>query len=333
MLRRQIIFSTIQAYGATYCLLIAALVMLASPSWAQAWRSGAPLPQSVSGAVAAAIDDRIYVLSGTVGTGIRRFFEVYDTRGDGWRPLPPMPVDRVQFGVASGHGQIKGQGQIIVTGGFSIETGKFSDTVWRFSPTQSLWTQMPAMPGRRAGHASAVIGNMLYVVGGVGAGAAQLYAYNLKQGRWAVLPTTMPIPASQIAITTYGDELVIVGGRDRNGRIIGAVQIYNTKTNTWRKATELPAPRSGAAIGMLGDQLHVVGGYRLSPPKTVDEHYVLDMTKQETAQWRRAAALPQARHHAGYAALPSGFYILGGALGGGFYAPFTATNSVHIFRP
>lgn len=326
MLRRQIIFSIMPTYMHVYCLLVAALIMLTSPSMAQAWRSGAALPQSVSGAVAASIDDRIYVLSGTVGTGIRRFFEVYDTRGDGWRPLPPMPVDRVQFSVAAG------QGQIIVTGGFSIDTGKFSDTVWRFHPTRSLWTQMPAMPGRRAGHASAVIGNMLYVVGGVGAGAAQVYAYNLKQGRWSVLPTKMPIPASQIAITNYGHELVIVGGRDMNGRTIGAVQIYDTKANTWRKAPELPAPRSGAAVGLLGDQLHVVGGYRLSPPKTVDEHYVLDMAKGAT-KWRRAAALPQARHHAAYAALPSGFYILGGALGGGFYAPFTATNSVHIFRP
>ncbi|MDD9798150.1 MAG: hypothetical protein OXT03_03465, partial [Alphaproteobacteria bacterium] len=271
MLRRQIIFPTLSAYMrayniraymhaymrayniCAYLLLIVALVTLTSPSLAQAWRSGAALPQSVSGAVAASIDDRIYVLSGTVGTGIRRFFEVYDTRGDGWRPLPPMPVDRVQFGVAAG------QGQIIVTGGRSIETGQFSDTVWRFNPTQSLWTQMPAMPGRRADHASAVIGNMLYVVGGAGAAAAHIYAYNLKQGRWAILPTQMPIPASQIAITTYGSKLVIVGGRDRNGRIIGAVQVYDTKANTWQKAPDLPAPRSGAAIGMLGDQLHVVG--------------------------------------------------------------------------
>ena len=66
------------------------------------WQRGAALPTAVPHAVAAEMEGNLFVLSGKVGQGLRSFFEQYDLRNDGWRPLTPMPVAISQFSLACG---------------------------------------------------------------------------------------------------------------------------------------------------------------------------------------------------------------------------------------
>ena len=72
-------------------VLSLALLAFSAPAFA-GWRDVTNLPAAVSDAVAAAVDDGLYVMSGAPGQGLRQFFEFYDTKNDGWRPLTPMPA-------------------------------------------------------------------------------------------------------------------------------------------------------------------------------------------------------------------------------------------------
>ena len=55
------------------------LLVFSAPAFA-GWRDVTDLPAAVSDAVAAAVDDGFYVMSGTPGRGLRQFFEFYDTK-------------------------------------------------------------------------------------------------------------------------------------------------------------------------------------------------------------------------------------------------------------
>lgn len=314
-----------------FCLVLAAGSIVRS-AWATdmatnlgaEWRSGDSFSQAVPESGAAALNGTIYLLSGSSGTGFKRFFEAYNIIEDGWRPLTPFPVDRTQFSVAAG------SGQIVVTGGRIAGTSEATKSSWMFSTAKSYWTQISPMPGRRYEHMSAIIGNFLYVFGGVGDDTDKIYRYNLGAGEWSVLPGSMPEPLTQSGITVSGSDIIIAGGMTRTGRASREIHVFNTKSQNWRRLPSLPVALIAPAVGVLSDGVHVVGGYSNEPPKTYDLHYLLG---DKARKWQRKAPLPEARHHAGYAVVNNQLIVMGGAVGSGFFAPFTATDTVYIFKP
>jgi hypothetical protein len=100
-------------------VLSLALLAFSAPAFA-GWRDVTNLPAAVSDAVAAAVDDGLYVMSGALGQGLRQFFEFYDTKNDGWRPLTPMPASLWRFSLTAGNGQL------FVIGGRDQGTGDMS---------------------------------------------------------------------------------------------------------------------------------------------------------------------------------------------------------------
>lgn len=294
------------------------------PETGSAWREGVSFSQTVPESGASSLNGTVYLLSGSSGTGFKRFFEAYDIVEDGWRPLTPMPVGRTQFSVASG------KGQIVATGGRVAGTADISKGSWMFSLSKSHWTQIAEMPGRRYGHMSAIVGNFLYVFGGQGNSPERIFRYNMSFGEWSVLPVKIPEQLSQSAIAVSGQDIIIAGGMTAAGRASRRVHVFNVKSQNWRTLPPLPVPLIAPAMGVLSDGLHVVGGYSKESQITRDVHYLLP---KRGGAWREMPPLPEARHHAGYAVADDHLLVMGGAVGSGFFAPFTATNTVYIFKP
>ena len=129
-------------------------VLATVPGSKAEWRGGDSFSQAVPESGATSLNGTVYLLSGSSGTGFKRFFEAYNIVEDGWRPLTPIPVDRTQFSVAAG------SGQIVVTGGRVAGTSEATKSSWMFSTAKSYWTQITSMPGRRYEHMTAIIGNL-----------------------------------------------------------------------------------------------------------------------------------------------------------------------------
>ena len=138
------LFTAVLAFG---------FVLASVPGLKAEWRSGDSFSQAVPEAGATSSNGTVYLLSGSSGTGFKRFFEAYNIVEDGWRPLTPIPVDRTQFAVAAG------SGQIVVTGGRVAGTSEATKSSWMFSTAKSYWTQITSMPGRRYEHMTAIIGS------------------------------------------------------------------------------------------------------------------------------------------------------------------------------
>jgi N-acetylneuraminic acid mutarotase len=287
------------------------------------WREGTALPTAVSNAVTTEMDGKLFIMSGKLGQGLRTFFEQYDIRSDGWRPLTPLPVGLSHFAMASG------TGRVIVSGGRENETARLSADLWMYAPDTAVWLKLGHLPSSRADHVSVFDRDRVFLFGGIGQDAARVQSYNLGTGKWSTWKTPMPIPVSNAAFTRLGDEVIIAGGKSAAGRPVKAVQAFHLKTGKWRQLPELPIAVIGGALGVLNDGLHFAGGFSPASGKVMDSHNRLVGNR-----WQRQAPLPGGgRHQMAYHASEAGFILIGGAIGGGFYALFTASDRVSIFRP
>ncbi len=300
------------------------LLCLFLPFAAQAeWRDGTRLPTAVPNAVAAEMDGKLFVMSGKVGQGLRSFFEQYDLIGDGWRPLTPMPVNISQFSVAAG------TGRVFVTGGRDNATARLSSELWMYAPDTAVWLELGDLPSPRADHASYFDGKRLFVFGGIGQQAAQVQSFNPATGKWSNWKNPMPVPVSAAAMARRGNEIILAGGINTRGRPVKAVQAFNIKTGQWRNLPDLPIAVSGGALGVLDNDLHFAGGFSPAKGQVLDSH-----NKLVGQRWQRQGEMPGGgRHRMAYFANDERFVLIGGAIGGGFYALFTASDRVSIFTP
>ncbi len=288
------------------------------------WRSATSLPVALPKAMAAPMENSLYVMSGALGTGLRPFFELYDIAGDAWRPLTPLPVNLSYFALAAG------DGRVFVSGGRDVETSKLSSNVWMYAPETAIWIELTQMPAPRSGHASIVVGNQLFVFGGTGKKGAhvqsRLQSYAMDTGNWRDWPQPVPVPVSYAALAQLGDEIVVAGGRAANGQDATTVQAFNTRSGKWRQLASLPIASSGGALGVVDGALHYAGGYNRVGQKVLDTHFRLQGKK-----WQKQKKLLHGRHQMAYFGTGSQLILIGGALGSGFYSLFTASDRVSIF--
>lgn len=293
------------------------------------WRDVASLPVAVPDARAAYMDGEIYVLSGSVGRGLRRFFEVYDVRGDGWRPLVPLPVDILSFSMTAAGDRL------FVIGGRDVLGGALVAQVWAYIPAISVWVSLGMLPEPRAGHASVQIDDALYVFGGdtiadgKASPARDILRYDLLHRTWLRIGK-LPIAMRDIAIAVSDGKVFLAGGRNMGGdlKTVYTFDPSQGERRQWTRLSDLPYAVSGGALAQLSDGLHFVGGFSSMTHEVRAQHFSLAPGMRG---WQARADLPQGRHRMATAVVDDQFYIIGGALGGGFYALFTASDTVHVY--
>ncbi|HXX83065.1 MAG TPA: kelch repeat-containing protein [Casimicrobiaceae bacterium] len=134
------------------------------------WRARTAMPTPRNHATAGAVNGRIYVIGGRVGTSFISsgssnvdVVEEYDAAADAWgaaRARMPSARSAMASGVY--------EGRIYVTGG----EGQDSQRMYTFraleayDPASNTWAVLPSMPVSRHGLAGAVVGNRLHMVSG-----------------------------------------------------------------------------------------------------------------------------------------------------------------------
>ncbi len=310
-----------------FCLLVVSPAPL--PAHAT-WRNGTPAPRAVSHAVGAVLNNQLYVMDAAASTGGRPFFELYDVANDGWRPLAPLPVSLARFALAAN------DGRLYVSGGRDADNPDAAGNIWIYIPEAAIWVRRAALPTPRAAHASVAAHGKIYLLGGVGEGAKQVQVYDVATNRWHTFNAPPPVPVAHSTAALWGDEIVLVGGIKlagdgaQAGRDVAVVQAFHTKHGTWRRLPDLPRPASGVAVAVLGGALHALGGYAQSAQSVLATHLRLDMQNKE---WQALPPMAQGRHQMAVGSVGKNLVLVGGALGGGFYALFTATDQVSLYAP
>jgi len=120
-----------------------------------AWSTRASLPIPHRGEGAMVLDGKIYVAGGTANA-----MQVYDPSADSWMGYA-MPPGRSR-GATAGLGR-----RMYLLGGSGC-CGSASSTVERIDPITLHWELSAPLTGEREGLGAAVVGESLYVIGGIG---------------------------------------------------------------------------------------------------------------------------------------------------------------------
>ena len=111
---------------------------------------------------------------------------------------------------------------------------------------------------------------------------------------------------------TVGEEIYVIGGWSRDeGRALASVEIFNTRTEMWRKGEKLPLARYAFAYGLFDGKPTVIGGLTDEAGKLpTPTSYIF-----ENGAWRKIAGMRTPRGWMAFAVLDNKFYTLGGLIG------------------
>jgi N-acetylneuraminic acid mutarotase len=127
-----------------------------------------------------------------------------------------------------------------------------------------------------------------------------LVALSVAAGGWQT-HAPLPVPRTEVAASTLGKEIVVVGGFLENGGSSRRVDFYAPASDSWRSGPDLPAAVNHAAAAVAGGRLYVLGGYGAERSA-----FVLSGNGWKTI------SLPSPRAAAGAVAVRGTVYVVGG---------------------
>jgi hypothetical protein len=208
---------------------------------ADRWEVLAPLPLPLDHAMAASIDDDVFVFGGDFARPSQRSFRL---RGGSWQEIAPMPEPR-----AAGAAVIVG-GRVFVIGGLGSGRSHPSSTLV-FDPAAGAWRVVAPIPTAREHLAATVFRDEICALGGYVNGAVPLKVvecYAPSVDRWRTLPP-MPLAASDFDAAVLRDTIWTIG--DDTQQFDGA---------SWTIGPQLSVPRFGGGAAAISGAIYAIGG-------------------------------------------------------------------------
>jgi Kelch motif len=307
-------------------------------SWTAVSTTGNPNPRHEAGFIT--VDNKCYLLG---GRGVKPV-DIYDPATQTWTSGSPPPMTIHHFQPVVWEGRIWLPGAM--TGGYPKETG--IEYIPIYDPKTDTWSKGPEVPAeRRRGGAGAVIHNgILYIVCGIVNGhwdgnVAWLDAYDLRSGKWQILPDA-PRVRDHFQAAVVNDKIYAVGGRKTSAATketfkltTPEVDIYSITTGQWTTLPpegNIPTPRAGSMTVALGNAVIVVGGESMTQKNAHSEVEALDTN---AGKWNKWPPLQQGRHGSGVATFNDLLIIAcgSGGRGGGPELSTTETASITTSEP
>jgi len=265
---------------------------------------------------------KIYAIGGAGRLAPMSVAERYDPNGGGWRGIPDLPVGLEQFGFASL------DGKLYAAGGYAADgNGDPGKEVWRFDEVEGEWVPVAPLPSRRAAFSMVAASGRLYIIGGAGEDAEQMEIYDPEHNAWRSL-FAKDVSRRGASVLSIGNKIYVIAGGAASTPS-GRVDIFDIESETWSQGEALAPARTGQASAVFQGKIHVMGGRTGGRGETLKDHWIYDPSENH---WTRGDDLSTPRTGAGAATSGASLYVIGGGSGGGFYASFTAMNSVEVLR-
>jgi serine/threonine protein kinase/N-acetylneuraminic acid mutarotase len=132
--------------------------------------------------------------------------------------------------------------------------------------------------------------------------------WRVVNSRWAELPPLLQ-PRAAAAAAVVGDRIVVTGGVDAGGRLLGSTEVFDG--NSWRLAAAIPTPRQMLGAASDGKLVYAVGGSTATSDSTAVEAY-----DPATDRWTTMPGLPEGRSDFGVAVADARLVAVGGTSAG-----------------
>jgi N-acetylneuraminic acid mutarotase len=284
-----------------------------------AWTQHGPMPFERGEIAVAAVNDKIYVISGSSrGVEASAFNQEFDPASGMWRERALMPS------VASHAGAAVVNGKIFIVGGFvaNVHVGAVN-RVFEYDPATDRWRALAPLGAPRGSPGVAVLDGKIHAIGGRDPErntVATHEIYDPATNSWT-MASPLPLARDHLGAAVAGGRIHVFGGRT-NATVDNTARhdVYNPATNSWSSAAPLLTPRSAGVAFSLADRIVYAGGECKDPQGSVTFTEV-EAYDPRTDRWTVLPPLQPGRHAAGAAVVGHQAYLFGGNMGCGGNRP------------
>nr|CAB3259385.1 kelch-like protein 12 [Phallusia mammillata] len=204
------------------------------------------------------VGSRVYIVGGADNQGEGHPYqscELLDLNDleNGWKPMSNMLEPRKWC--RSGTCREK----IYVTGGYDHQCLSSCE---EFDIQNSKWMSISNMRQARYVHATVVLNDMVYCIGGVNNTTfhfSSCECYDVRSGKWNVIAPRNEARSGLASVVLDG-KIYAIGGRD-DGKRISTVETYIPEANKWLFVESLHLARSCPSACVLAGKIFVIGGW------------------------------------------------------------------------
>jgi N-acetylneuraminic acid mutarotase len=245
------------------------------------WEAKAPIPVPDGVKEAAAVNEKIYVIGGSIN------YE-YDPATNSWTAKAPMPTSRWHFGIAVY------EKKIYTFGGWDATETEIYD------PETNTWQTKTPLPSSEINPQANVVNDKIYVMSMNGS-----YCYNIANDSWST-KSNAPQGSSQTAV----DGKIYRFSNNYTG-------IYDPETDSWSEGASMPIPLTSQSVcattGIMSPKrIYLFGGIPQLFDFGTNSTQVYD---PKTDNWTLGKPMPTARFGATVAAVDDRVYVIGGTTG------------------
>lgn len=277
------------------------------------WVKKSDLPAERSGATAAVVNEKIYVIGGSSNSVEANKGEkhntnfVYDPEIDVWDQRQNMPTER------SGVTTAVVNNKIYVIGGYRDVNNTLTRTnvVEVYDPSTDSWATVKNMPTARSWASAVEYDGKIYVFGGTdnnNKNTAIVEVYDPVLNTWTS-KNNMPLPLCGMGVAVENNKIYIIGGWDYKN-YNGFVREYNPFTDSWTQKAPMPEPKQALSVATWLGKIYVFGGYN-----TTAKDYA-EIYDPITNTWSSFKSLTFPRYQNVSAIVNGNVYVIGGTTGG-----------------
>lgn len=277
------------------------------------WRIERPSPTPSPEEGAVTIGRYVYLVGGQLRSGTEATVLRYDPRTDTYRQEPEAPV-AIDHPVVTSH-----DGEVILASGY-IDGAVSTPRMWAYSPRTEEWRELPEMRTSRGAAAGAVIGDKLYVAGGVNQFGNEyqpysfLEIYDFNTGRWHNGPD-MPTARHHLGAVAVEGKLYAVGGRQPSDESLRAFEVFDPRQNRWQRLPDLPHGAGAPGVTAIDGKVILTGGSNevLEPGNAGAIFKATYAYDPKTRAWTRLPDMHHPRHGHVAVAADGRVYVFRGA--------------------
>ena len=163
------------------------------------------------------------------------------------------------------HSSVMYKDSLFVTGGYNTDQDVYSDCIHEveLKPPHTV-KLLSKMPNPRANHSTVLCDDSILITGGTKTGdykdnLSSVLSYDIKNNKCQQLPE-LPYPVIEMATVKWGENVVIIGGIDKDDEVLNNVIIYNVKTGNSHMLPPMLHKRYGCMAVVIENTIVVLGG-------------------------------------------------------------------------
>lgn len=218
----------------------------------------------------AVLNNELFIVGGAYDVCLKEYIHpfgfCYCPLRNSWVTIAPIQLDRCRFSLnAVGKQHLYAVGGIVEHDDYSEEAMRRISNVERYDIARNVWTFMPSLQENRSQHAGVVVGDKLYISGGIHLAniLASMWCFDTKAEHWQEL-APMPTPCCDHVLVAIDNRIYACGGwhesLTESRVLVQHIYAYDIESNTWSVETQIPAPKFYSGVTVMRRTIFFVGG-------------------------------------------------------------------------